>query len=464
MNLELKLNDLAGPKLSEALLVRSSRTLQEIKNRNETRWQQGGGSKEFRNRKEEMRRRLQQIHEGRGRFWDVQDQVGWQRILLSIYLDDLGKEWLLPFDGIVAGELLGAPGSPMNATRRRQVTQFFFTHYDSIEAISYVSQRLREAYATYMDKGQTPPISIWSKHRTLIFDPSGPGKVAGQASKGEALDSLRGRFALPAEGRFAEMLRQVYLLESIKHCSFGKEPDTLEKIESAKEETAAGALRLGAAALQILVDRVEKEGHGRWPEGWQKWIARLGCDPRLGRATAEGAKWWGWATAAQLNLALQGVIGLSLKVFFDLLDGTVSAMQWQERRKFLDGLFDSGKILDARLLLNQTCMRRLQPKMRDPWNTARLNSTTEDTCVIALRCTEDVYLLEGTHSYGLRAFYRRFPIKGLWERTNNDFLDRELRISPDDCPIFVRHSGDWIWKFRNELRGKFHIEWSNLRL
>src|SRR5690606_6077040 len=109
-------------------------------------------------------------------------------------LDDLGKEWLLPFDGIVAGELLGAPGSPMNATRRRQVTQFFFTHYDSIEAISYVSQRLREAYATYMDKGQTPPISIWSKHRTLIFDPSGPGKVAGQASKGEALDSLRGRF------------------------------------------------------------------------------------------------------------------------------------------------------------------------------------------------------------------------------------------------------------------------------
>jgi hypothetical protein len=237
----------------------------------------------------------------------------------------------------------------------------------------------------------------------------------------------------------------------------------LHEIERCRSEPALDSLCLGAAALRILVLRVENEAHRQWPEGWRGWLVRLGCDPRMGRHSADGAKWWGWATDSQWNLAIQGIIGLSLKFFFEFLDGTVSAHQWEERREFLETLFDQGKILDARLVLNALCLQRLPPKMRDKWNTARLTSTTEDTCIIALRCSNDVSILEGTHSYGLRAFNRDFPVKGFWERTRHQYADSELRISPQDCPIFVRHSGDWIGSFHSELRRIFHIEWSRAR-
>jgi hypothetical protein len=109
-------------------------------------------------------------------------------------------------------------------------------------------------------------------------------------------------------------------------------------------------------------------------------------------------------------------------------------------------------------------MQRLPAKMRDKWNTASLSSTTEDTCIIALRCTDDIYLLEGTHSYALRAFHRTFPVKGFWERIRQQYADSELRISPRECPVFVRHSGDWVWNLLYELQLKFDVKWSTRKL
>jgi hypothetical protein len=99
--------------------------------------------------------------------------------------------------------------------------------------------------------------------------------------------------------------------------------------------------------------------------------------------------------------------------------------------------------------------------MRDKWFTANLTSTTEDTCIIALRCIDDIYILEGTHSYALRAFHRRFPVKGFWERVRQQYADSELRISPQECPVFVRHIGDWVGNLLYELRSKFHVEWNH---
>jgi hypothetical protein len=279
----------------------------------------------------------------------------------------------------------------------------------------------------------------------------------------EKWEQLRDRFGVPEQGRFSEKLRQVYLLETLQRCALGNEPEVLLEIERCRSEPALDSLCLGAAALRIIVLRVENEGNRQWPEGWRGWLVRLGCDPRMGRHSADGAKWWGWATDSQWNLAIQGIIGLSLKFFFEFLDGTVSAHQWEERREFLETLFDQGKILDARLVLNDLCLQRLPPRMRDKYNTARLTSTTEDTCIIALRCSNDVFILEGTHTYGLRAFNRYFPVKGFWERTRQQYADSELRISPQDCPIFIRHSGDWIGSFHRELRRIFHVEWSRAR-
>jgi hypothetical protein len=329
-----------------------------------------------------------------------------------------------------------------------------------LPALSYLATQLRSAFNNKSSPHGANEVA-WKKFREDVFQSDGHGRIARDAKQNETLEQLMGRHAVPTRGVFSVKLRQVFLLEILQRCALGDEPAVLLEIEKDREKPAVDALPLGAAALRILVSRVEGEGRRKWPENWVKWLARLGCDPRMGRATAEGAKWWGWATDSQWNLAVQGVIGLSLKFFFDFLDGTVSVHQWEERRQFLEACFESRKIIDARLVLNSRCMHRLPQKMRDKWFTANLTSTTEDTCIIALRCIDDIYILEGTHSYALRAFHRRFPVKGFWERVRQQYADSELRISPQECPVFVRHIGDWVGNLLYELRSKFHVEWNH---
>lgn len=463
MPLDLALQHLAQPCLTEALLRGPGRTLQEIKNRNEKRWAQGTTSKEFQNRKEHLRQRIRD-RVGRGEsFAQATRVVGRERLLLSIYLDDLGTEWLPPFDHKVAVDILGEAGQALHPSRCRQLTQFFFRRFDQIHALAFICGRLRESY-TVLKGDANSHASAWALHRSVIFAPEGPSNVVRNAEAGESLKNLIERFTVPKEGRFVESLRNTFLLESLRQCRFGEAPTTLEEIAATKTDTAHESMPLGAAALQIIVRRVAKEGRGKWPEAWQKWIVPLGCDPRQGRALPETARWWGWATDSELKLAQQGMIGLSLRFFFDFLSGTVTAYQWEERRKFLDSLFKAGKILDARLALNSSCLGRLPSRQRDPWSVAKLNATTDDTCMIALRCGDDVFILEGTHSFGLRAFHRTFPIRGFWERERQAYRDCELRISPSNCPIFIRHApaGKWIFKFVSELRSQFHVEWGGV--
>jgi hypothetical protein len=459
MNLELKSLTISVPNLSGAILKRPTTSLHRIKKRNEERWGDGD-SPIFTNRKEKLRQRLQEANNLPKEVERIQTtEVGWQRLFVSLYVESCGQEWLPKLNQDLAEKLFGARGERWNPSRRRQATQLFFERFDKLPALPFLSSRLREAYREE-SKNPIGMVAVWGNHRATIFQVDGPQKVAEAVVSGESLAALMTRHAIPQKGQFAEKLRQVYLLETLSNCSFGSEPSVLSEIEREKHQPAIDSLRLGAAALRILIERVEIEGRKQWPDAWRDWILKLGCDPRMGRHSADGTNWWGWATESQWRLAVQGIIGLSLQFFFDFLDGTVTASQWEERRDFLQELFDSGKIRDARLALNSDSMRRLPAKMRDRWNTASLRSTTKDTCIIALHCTDDVYLLEGTHTYGLRAFQFGFPIKGFWERGQQTYADSQLRISPKECQIFVRHSGPWISKFKNELRKKFHLEWS----
>jgi hypothetical protein len=461
MPLDLRLPDIQFPRLPESFLKQPLNLLRQIQDRNEVKWGDGGGSKIFNNRKERLRRRIQGAVNPRSELSKIQStEVGWQRLLLSLYVESHGQDWLPIFDLEVATLILGADACTWSSSRRRQATLLFFSRFDTLPSISLVADHLRKAYDLNAGGGVGVG-AILRKEGSSIFHSDGPQRIAKMAKQNESLEQLRDRFGVPEKGRFSEKLRQVYLLEALQRCALGDQPEVLQEIERCRSEPALDSLCLGAAALRILVLRVENEAPHQWPEGWRGWLIRLGCDPRMGRHSAEGAKWWGWATDSQWHLAVQGIIGLSLKFFFEFLDGTVSAHQWEERREFLEALFDEGKILDARLVLNARCIQKLPPKMRDKWNTASLTSTTEDTCVIALRCSNEVSILEGTHSYGLRAFLCSFPVEGFWERTRQQYADSELRISPQQCPIFEPHIGDWIRKFKRKLANQFHVEWEN---
>lgn len=473
MPLELRFEEIPALRIAAIQLAGVIQRVKKITARNLAKATPGGEAKPLKDRKEKMKRRL--IEQGKAVIIEqATDEVGRQRILLSLYLEYCARSeatWLPEFDGVIANSVLGAKGGEWHAGRRRQATQLFFTHFDRLPSsgLSHLCALLVDAYGC-MESESQGPVTQWRVHRKLVFSPAGHLGVAGAAETNETLQSLVERFAIPIDGRFAECLRQVFLLNAVRDSPFGKEIPALAEIEGFKTERASISQLMGAAALQIMVQRVAKEGGRKWSGDWPRWITRLGCDPRHGRATAEGAKWWGWATPDKLRLAQQGVTGLTLRFFIDFLrrslQGTDKEPQFAIRSRFLLSLYEAGKIESARLALNWATYEHLDRKYRDVWSVSHLSQTTDDTSMICLKCVDDIFIIEGTHSFGLRMFHQTFPITGFWERPKQTYQDRDLRISPGDCPVFLRHDhgGNWVTGFFRNLRNYFHVEWNDVRL
>ncbi len=471
MYLDLTLKHLPSLQIDDIILSKPIKTLQKITEINNQRFDQGFESKNFKNRKKELIEKLK-FREKKGQsFEKASDVVGRQRLLLSMYIEYYGlqdSEWLPLFDEKIAFLILGKDGTGYHIGRRRQVAVLFFTHFDRLIAISIICSRLIESFSTdRAGESSDKRIKTWYHHRRLLFTADGPANIASQAIESENFPALINRFEVPKQGRFAEKLRQIFLLNKIKSVNLGQEAQAFKEVENLREEQASENLLMGAAALQILIQRITKENRGKWIGSWPNWITRFGCDPRYGRRTAEGTKWWGWATDSELRLAMQGITGQTLRFFIEFLEnslkGTSRESQFDLRARFLISIFESQRIITARLALNRDDYYRLDPKYRDPMSISKLSGTTAQTSMICLECIDDIFIIEGTHTFGLRAFHRRFPIEGFWDFPRNTYQDSEFRVSPKNCPIFIAHvtSGTWVKKFYTEIRSKFHVEWTH---
>lgn len=473
MPVDFSLPDLPRPRFSEVVFRGPLTAVREISRRNRARLENGNETRQFKNRKEELIRRLQRRGTTGESFDRATAVLGRERLLLTLYQEYFGREdgrnWLPAFDDRIARSLLEDTGASWHSGRRRQVTLLFFTHFDRLDALSFICNRLIEAHSS-AENGGTEQARRWREQRKVIFNITGPEAIAKQTRVGERLPELMERFAIPSRGRFSEKLRQVVLLRAIEVAPMGEVTDAFTEIESLREERVSGDKLMGAAALEIMVKRVAVEGGRRWTGHWPRWLTRFGCDPRYGRATGESAKWWGWATDSELRLAQQGITGLTLEFFIGFLQsslrGTEREAQFSLRSRFLLALFEAQRIQNARLVLNRSAHQQFPHQHRDPWNVALLHGRTDQTSMVCLQCTDDIYIIEGTHSFGLRMFHRRFPVDGFWEHPSRTYHDRDLRISPGDCPVFLRHSpsGSWVHKFFHELRARFHIEWHDVRM
>lgn len=471
-HLDLTLRPLSLPQLDSGLLAVPVKVLHEVSEKNIARFGQGNESKKFKNRKEELIKSIKLRPDKGKSFQDVTNVFGRQRLLLSIYIEHFGRlytDWLPPFSDSIAASVLGINGNSWHMGRKRQATLLFFTHFNNLEALSFLCHRLKEAYSYQRTlESSDNNIQIWYRERNLIFSPIGHVNVAEKANPSDTLTNLMQRYAIPEQGKFAEKLRQIYLLKKIEKIPVGSIVPVFREIEQSKEELTSENISLGASALKIMVQRIIKENNGIWKGKWPSWITRFGCDPRYGRDSSEGAKWWGWATDNELRVALRAMNKLNLRFFINFLknslEGTANQYQFELRAKFLWRLYESRKIISVRLALNKKDYQRLDIQYRSRHSVAQLIGAPAKTSMICLQCIDNIYIVEGTHTFGLRAYHRYFPLRGFWEFPQHSYQDSQLRTSPFDCPIFIRHvqSGKWVDKFFDEIRIKFHVEWANV--
>jgi hypothetical protein len=473
MDISFHFPSLPIPRLTDAMLQQPLKILKEISDCNRIRFEGGYETKFFKNRKEELIQKLKNRNNTNQSFEKATDVSYRERLLLSIYLYHLSlqgrQNWLPDFDNTIAMSILGNDGRKWRSGRRRQASLLFFSHFDNVTALPFLCDRLIESYSdnVFNEFEKTRP---WHEGRKLIFNSNGPENVASQLRNEENIQSLMSRYAIPDKGRFAEKLRQYSLLNKVKKAPLGVASSIFEQIENLKDQRVSNGLLLGAAALQILIHRVIHESRGKWPGEWSAWITRLGCDPRHSRSSAMMSKWWNWATDHELKLAQQGVTGLTLRFFIEFLKSslanTPNAKQFALRSRFLLGLDEADKIIDARMVLNSNAFYELPSQYREPRTVAKLRGANDHTSIICLRCKDDLFIIQGTHNFRLRLFHRQFPISSFWDSPSEYYQNKALRVSPSNCPVSLVNdsSGNWVNKFFNEIREKFHIEWNDVTI
>jgi hypothetical protein len=458
---------LARLKIGEHLIQRGVKELDEkIKINGKS-----SGVHNFKNQLEALRERLRTRKKRNQSFEEASAVVGRERLLLQLYIDPPSEEsWLPPFDIKIAESILGNDGSMWPSFRRGLAAQLFFTRFSQLPAMNVLAAKLQESYSRE-DTCNSPIDRTWHKFASQLFASDGPERIAASALDGESLAELIERLQLSSksiknqQADYLKCLKDVYLVSRLQRVPLGQGENVLKEFQQIKKDPYQGGVAMGAKALQIILGRVQNESEGKWPGIWSQWIVSLGCDPRFGRDNADVAKWWGWASQKELILAQQGITGLTLKFFIEFLerslDGTLKAEQFEARRDFLLQLFDARIINSARLVLNRTPLRGLDEKHRNIWSVARLDKTTDDTSMICLECIDDIYIIEGTHSFGLRAFRKRFPISDFWIHPRNIYEDKQLRISESKCDRYLRHDphGKWREHFRSWIRS-LHLEWN----
>ena len=467
------LRPIRSPRLDSAMVQRA---VARIDKRTEG-WE-GGGTASFARSVGEFRERMragllkglsfEECTNGRRREW----------LLLSLYLNDLGaeesREWLPPLDKDVAVSILGEDPSRLKKHLRRLATQLYFTHYgrERLPCLESLCWMLELAWRSASREKLEPISKIWAENAHILFALDAPDKVAERWTPGMSVHELADAFRIHESGEFRKELIKSLILNRLRNVPLGNNDLELNDLVLSGKEQKVNSGLLGAAAVQILVNRSQKENASMVPDNWKEHLVTFACDPRVPNSAMQ-ARWWGWATTSERDLAIRAVGELNMHQFIVLLEeslqGSKLQHQFPARKKMLLRLFELGKVQDVRLVVTRRLYEQMDKKTRGllllNWvNSGSRGKGNGDTSFICMKCIDDVYLIEATGSFGLRGFIGcdSFPIDNFWNSQPKSYYDQQLRVNRYSCPVYqVHHTGNWVWDFVDQLRTR-NIEWRGL--
>lgn len=397
-------------------------------------------------------------------------------LLLRLYLSDLSDqssaEWLPPFDENVAISILGEHPPEIKKHLRRLATQLYFTHFGlkRLPCLSWLAETLRAAWRSAKPEDLNVEGLVWHNNADILFCKKAPDEVAKNWKEGMSVSELSNHFCITdgSAVKFNDRLYESIILKRLRDLPIHSSDHSLNQLViKEKERTLRTGKTLGSSAVEILITRSQKENSSEVPKSWRDHIVTYACDPRIPNSEMQ-QRWWGWANSKHKDIAIRALIELSLEEFIKLLEqslrGTDAQLQFPKRRKMLLDLMKNGKVQDARLIVNSDFIHRLDTQTKNVLRPSWVDGGPQHTSFICLQCTDDVFLIEGTHSFSLRGFIgpNSFPVKGFWSNAPKGYHDSEFRVKELKCSIYQRHLGDWVWYFINQLR-QHNIEWRGLR-
>ncbi len=460
-----ELRDLPTPRLSDRNVERSIGNLRRLCAERGV-----GGNGGLIDKVERLKKRLQLCWQNDGDWLDATDVPQREWALIRLYTLHLGTtgadQWLCGFKEEVADSVLGVDATRWHRARRRDVANLFFVQFDRIECLDRLAVMLRSAWSVAERTAHHSAAEMWAMHSGDLFATDGPERIAAHWSPGETIEDLASRFFIPQTSLFRDHLINAVLLRRLAEIPlFHKGIELFGEIERLKNRVFRDGRLLGCRAVEILLDRVINEGRGAWHENWSCQIVPFACHPRT-LNTGERQRWWGWANPQQMESALKGLTDLNIREFIRLLEGSLigtgNEHQFPARRDFLLRMFGANVIEEAKLVVNTEFYDRLDAATRRSLQPSR--SRGQQTSFICLKCSGGLYLIEGTHSFGMRGFLgeRRFPIENFWTNPPQPYNGALFRTDQSRCDIYQRHTRGWERSFLFTLRRNLHIEWPGM--
>lgn len=428
----------------------------------------------LRDRLEAMRERLRTMP-----FAEATSEIGWQRLLLILYLLDRGEGYMRRFDERMCREILDEGAGLRLLSRLRQAAYLFFAHFDHLPGHSTLGGLLRDALAQPEAASlRLAQAKCWRESREILFTSDGPQRFATQVRDDENLSEAAERCGVTQPSRFLDLARQQFLFRRLEELPMGEDsPSLFEEVTAqASIKLADGNSVVGVRALQILIRRCVRQNSGALPPRWGERIADFACDPRLPRRSNEFKDWWLWANEQERAVALSWFTGRDLETFLTILEASMEgegARMFPRRCEFLRRLYRAGEIREARLVLTRQAYTDVMRALPDRTHgaIARMRNN-EQISVICVRC-EGLCFVEGTHSFAVQ-LHQELPLSGFWDKTDlSTDGSRPLRYFSaadfrKDRISAIRHVDSqgqrWESKFVQAVRQPpFHVYWQGWR-
>jgi hypothetical protein len=246
------------------------------------------------------------------------------------------------------------------------------------------------------------------KCEAWLLDPDGPVQLAERATSGGVeLQDMFERMGLLGfdDGRYGEIARAHYYLSVLQELPCGTWHPVLDELSkpSIAKAPFKNGLRIGHAAMSIMIDRSE-ENPG---EAWQQFIIGLAGDPRIQQSARNYVEWWRQLGQARIDKVRSWLSRYDLRLFLQALEqyGAESGREdllrmFPARKRFMEGLFELGVVRSTRLMLGNAAQASVKRILEKEVQTsfARLDGQMSDKAVIYVDCGA-FYLVEGSHSF-----------------------------------------------------------------
>ncbi len=310
------------------------------------------------------------------------------------------------------------PRNPMSKLSLLQLIRAYFVRYDTVatsHVLNHWQALIKYQLSQLNQSGSKSDLAAYAKYAEVLFSDTGPQEVVALAKDRQTdLDGILSMLGLSgiANGRFLDICRYRYYLETLEQIPVGSEHEVLSEI--IKHDVVNAPFDdnqlLGHAVLEVLIDR---SAGGAISDAWQSAILTIAGDPRVPKSSENYQKWWSLLGEQRVALMRGWLSRFDLSLFLKVLEqsardgGNIDMERMFEPRKvFMEGLLNQELVIESRLFLSEHAENYLKSHFERSELPHYAHNLSGHTSMIYLNLGGRVHLVEGSHNFRLKLLDR----------------------------------------------------------